>query len=163
MGFGIWHYLSGYVIIDIKGRGLERFVNRVVQSGGDIWSVKRTGTNSLRASVSVGTFYSLRPIVRQCGVSISIAEKRGLIISLSNMRGRKVLLYGWLAVVALVLSASRYIWFVDVEGCDMVDPQAVISSLGDMGVMVGSNKGPFQHTSSARRLWQRMHALPGRG
>ena len=140
MGFGIWHYLSGYVIIDIKGRGLERFVNRVVQSGGDIWSVKRTGTNSLRASVSVGTFYSLRPIVRQCGVSISIAEKRGLIISLSNMRGRKVLLYGWLAVVALVLSASRYIWFVDVEGCDMVDPQAVIASLGDMGVMVGSNK-----------------------
>ena len=109
MGFGIWHYLSGYVIIDIKGRGLERFVNRVVQSGGDIWSIKRTGTNSLRASVSVGTFYSLRPIVRQCGVSISIAEKRGLIISLSNMRGRKVLLYGWLAVVALVLSASRYI------------------------------------------------------
>ena len=140
MGFGIWHYLSGYVIIDIKGRGLERFVNRVVQSGGDIWSIKRTGTNSPRASVSVGTFYSLRPIVRQCGVSISIAEKRGLIISLSNMRGRKVLLYGWLAVVALVLSASRYIWFVDVEGCDMVDPQAVIASLGDMGVMVGSNK-----------------------
>ena len=39
-----------------------------------------------------------------------------------------------------MLSASRYIWFVDVEGCDMVDPQAVISSLGDMGVMVGSNK-----------------------
>lgn len=36
MRFGVWHYLSGYVIIDIKGKNLERFLNRVVQSGGDI-------------------------------------------------------------------------------------------------------------------------------
>ena len=46
MRFGVWHYLSGYVIIDIKGKNLERFLNRVVQSGGDIWHVRRTGSES---------------------------------------------------------------------------------------------------------------------
>lgn len=53
MRFGVWHYLSGYVIIDIKGKNLERFLNRVVQSGGDIWHVRRTGSESVRACVSV--------------------------------------------------------------------------------------------------------------
>ena len=80
MRFGVWHYLSGYVIIDIKGKNLERFLNRVVQSGGDIWRVRRTGSESVRACVSVATFYALRPIVRQCGVRISIAAKRGAVV-----------------------------------------------------------------------------------
>ena len=96
MRFGVWHYLSGYVIIDIKGKNLERFLNRVVQSGGDIWHVRRTGSESVRACVSVATFYALRPIVRQCGVRISIAAKRGAVVSLVS--GRRCCMAGWLCL-----------------------------------------------------------------
>lgn len=152
MSFGVWHYLSGYVIIDIKGRNLERFLNRVVQSGGDIWQVRRTGSESVRACVSVATFYALRPIVRQCGVRVSIAAKRGAIASLSKLRFRKALLYGWIAVLLLIIAASRRIWFVEVSGCDRVSEDELVSSLGDMGVGIGTLRRAVETLSLGRRL-----------
>ena len=158
MRFGVWHYLSGYVIIDIKGKNLERFLNRVVQSGGDIWHVRRTGSESVRACVSVATFYALRPIVRQCGVRISIAAKRGAVVSLSRFRFRKALLYGWMVVLALIIAASRYVWIVDVSGCDRVDADKLIASLKDMGVGIGTINAPLQRIPWDKGSWLRMSA-----
>lgn len=152
MRFGVWHYLSGYVIIDIKGKNLERFLNRVVQSGGDIWRVRRTGSESVRACVSVATFYALRPIVRQCGVSVSIAAKRGAVVSLSRFRFRKALLYGWIVVLALIIAASRYVWILDVSGCDRVNADELIASLKDMGVGIGTHKRAVATYSLGQRL-----------
>lgn len=152
MRFGVWHYLSGYVIIDIKGKNLERFLNRVVQSGGDIWRVRRTGSESVRACVSVATFYALRPIVRQCGVRVCIAAKRGAVISLSRFRFRKALLYGWMVVLALIIAASRYVWIVDVSGCDKVNADKLIASLKDMGVGIGTHKRAVATYALGQRL-----------
>lgn len=152
MRFGIWHYLSGYVIIEVKGRHLERFINRVVQSGGDIWHVKRTGTECVRACVDVATFYAMRPIVRQCGVSVSIMNKRGALITLSRFRFRKVLLFGWAVVLGLIIGASRYVWFVEVSGCDSVPPKKLIATLENMGLGVGSSKRAIGTYSLGQRL-----------
>ncbi len=152
MRFGIWHYLSGYVIIEVKGRHLERFINRVVQSGGDIWQVRRTGTECVRACVSVATFYAMRPIVRQCGVSVSIVKKCGALITLSRFRFRKVLLFGWAVVLSLLIGASRYVWFVEVSGCDRVQPEKLIATLEDMGVGIGSSKRTIGTYSLGQRL-----------
>lgn len=152
MEFSIWHYLSGYVIIEIKGKYLERFINRVVQSGGDIWRVRRIGTQSVRACVSIGTFYAMRPLLRQCGVRLSIISKHGLLMLLSKLRMRKVLLYGWIIVLALLIAASRRIWFIDITGCDNVPAAQLLAALNEMGVNVGSLKSSLAVHSLGQRI-----------
>lgn len=106
----------------------------------------------MRACVSVATFYALRPIVRQCDVRISIAAKRGAVVSLSRFRFRKALLYGWMVVLALIIAASRYVWIVDVSGCDRVDADKLIASLKDMGVGIGTHKRAVATYSLGQRL-----------
>ena len=138
MGVGVWHYLSGYVIIDVKGRRLERFINRAVQGGVEIWRIRRTGTDRLTACVSVKGFYAMRPIVRECGVRVAILQKHGPIMALSRLRERKVLLFGWVLVLALLLASSRCIWFITVEGCDRVEKALVLDALKELGVQAGA-------------------------
>ena len=82
---GIWNSVAGYVIIEIKGKGLERFLNLAVHSGIEIWRVRRTGVATITARVSVEGFYALRTLVRGQNVHVCILEKRGLIMRLSRL------------------------------------------------------------------------------
>ncbi len=85
---GIWNSVAGYVIIEIKGKGLERFLNLAVQAGIEIWHVRRTGTTAITARVSVAGFYALHALLRGQNVRVRILEKRGLIMRLSRLRFR---------------------------------------------------------------------------
>ena len=58
---GIWNSVAGYVIIEIKGKGLERFLNLAVHSGIEIWRVRRTGVATVTARVSVEPLSGRRP------------------------------------------------------------------------------------------------------
>ena len=137
---GIWNSVAGYVIIEIKGKGLERFLNLAVHSGIEIWRVRRTGVATVTARVSVEGFYALRTLVRGQNVHVRILEKRGFIMRLSRLRFRKVLLYGWAIVLALLVAASRRIWFIEVEGCDTVREAEVLAALDTMEVRIGSRR-----------------------
>lgn len=134
----VWNYLSGYVIIEIKGRGLERFVNRATHSGVALWRIRRTSADALTARVGIDGFYALRPLVRGTGLRVRILGKRGLPIGLSRARGRKALLFGWIIVVAAIVAASRFIWHISIEGCDTVSEAQIIRTLAELGVETGS-------------------------
>ena len=143
---GIWNSVAGYVIIEIKGKGLERFLNLAVQAGIEIWHVRRTGTAAITARVSVAGFYALHALLRGQNVRVRILEKRGLIMRLSKLRFRKALLYGWVVALALLVAASRRIWFIEVDGCDTVQEADVLAALDEMEVRVGARRTAV-HTS----------------
>jgi len=52
---GLWNSLAGYVIIELEGKALERLLNRLVHSGIEIWHIRRTGTDTITAYISVAT------------------------------------------------------------------------------------------------------------
>ncbi len=139
----LWNYLCGYVIIQIKGLALERFVNRALSDGIDIWDVKREADGSMSAKVGVGGFYALRRLLRHESWSVHICMKHGLIMRLSALRDRKVLLYGWIPVLLLLFAASRMVWFIDIEGCDRVSPKAILETLENTGVGIGTKRRSF--------------------
>ena len=73
MAANIWNSIAGYVIIDIEGAYLERLINSITKSGIEIWDISRR-RGSIRLSVSIGGFYSLRLILRQYPCRIRIVE-----------------------------------------------------------------------------------------
>ncbi len=134
----VWNYLTGYVIIEIKGKGLERFVNRAAQSGVALWRIRRTAADRITARVGIGGFYALRNLVRKTGLRVRIIGKRGLPIALSRARGREALLFGWMLVLAAILAASRFIWHISIDGCDVVGEIEIKRTLAEFGVETGS-------------------------
>ena len=60
----VWNYLLGYVMIQVEGQGIERFVNLSLQNGIGIWGVRRKSRLTITAYVTLEDFYKLRPLVR---------------------------------------------------------------------------------------------------
>lgn len=134
---GLWNYLAGYVIIELEGKALERFLNRLLSEGVEIWHVRRTKQGTVTAYISVSGFYMLHSMVRGQHIKVHILQKHGLIMHLSRLRFRKVLLYGWIVVVLLLLAASRRIWFIEITGLDTVSREDVLSILEENGIKEG--------------------------
>lgn len=139
----LWNYLCGYVIIQINGLGLERFVNRALASGIAIGDVTREEDGSMTARVDVGGFYALHRLLKNERWSVHIRRKRGIIMRLSKLRRRKVLLYGWMPVLFLLLWASRMIWLIDIDGCDEVSEDAILETLAEAGISPGTKRRSF--------------------
>lgn len=133
----LWNFLLGYVIIRVEGNNLERFVNRALTDGIEIWNVKRCGARAMTAQVKLESFYNLRPIVRSLGCRVHIIGKHGAAFSITKMRFRKVLLFGWIAVIAALGILSRFVWIIEVEGCDAVTEAEVRQMLGNIGIKTG--------------------------
>ena len=148
----LWNYLSGYVIIRVEGLALERFVNTALHQGIEIWNISRNRDGSLNAYVSVLGFYALHRMNRRTRYRIRIVEKHGVPVFLSRFRFRKVLLLGWVVVLTALLCASRYIWFIDIEGCDRVERASVVELLGQSGVAVGAKRRGLDLPGLARSV-----------
>lgn len=139
----VWKYVRGYVKISIKGAALERLVNRAVIGGVSMWDVKRLSAGVLEAYVDVRGFRRLRSMTRGLDCSVALIEKRGLPFFFNRNRARPVLLWGWLAVAAAALIASRFVWIVRVEGCSAVSESEVFMAAEAFGISVGVPKASF--------------------
>lgn len=128
-------------MIQVEGAGLERFMNKALRERLDIWGISRTGRNSISAYVSVESFYALHKLNRGLRCRIRILEKHGLPIALSRLRYRKIMAFGWVAVLVALLVASRFIWFLRIEGCDKVSEEQIVATLAEMGVRPGIPRG----------------------
>lgn len=137
MSARVWNYLTGYVIIELKGKGLERFVNRAVHSGALLWCIRRTAADAVSARIGIKDFYRLRNLVRGTGIRVRVIDKRGVPVAISRAGGRSVMLFGWIVVAAALIIASRYIWFISIEGCDEVKETEILDLLEDLGVKRG--------------------------
>ena len=120
---------------------MERLVNRAMREGLEIWGISRTGRDTVTAYVSVGGFYALHRLSRGFRCRIRILEKHGLPIALSKLRFRKIMAFGWIAVLAALLLSSRYVWFLRIEGCDKVQEAQIVQTLAGMGIEPGVPRG----------------------
>lgn len=148
MAANIWNSIAGYVIIDIEGAYLERLINSITKSGIEIWDISRR-RGSIRLSVSIGGFYSLRPILRQYPCRIRIVKKHGLTVALCHMGSRYVMAFGWVIALSALLIASRFMWIIDIEGCGRIEQSEIDKTLDKMGVSPGTGRGKLDTAAIA--------------
>lgn len=134
----IWNYLTGYVNIKAEGPALERLLNNASKKGVRLSGIRRLNPIAVTARMRAKDFYALHALRRDMRCRISILEKRGLPFVYTRNRFRKVLLFGWVVVLALLFAASRYIWFVDIEGCETVGKEDIRELLKNEGIFAGT-------------------------
>ena len=130
----LWSLHQGYVIIKIKGTGIEEFLNGVSRQGIYLWNVERLSRELLVARINVTDFRKLRGIVRSAPVTVEIRHKAGLPFLWRRAKHRYTLLIGALLSILSIYLLSSIVWFIQINGVNELDGALVLQVLKTAGV-----------------------------
>lgn len=155
----LWRLLRGYVIIKVKGAGLEAFLNRAAGAGVALWDVERLGPAMLVASVQIADFRRVRAVCRSQGWKVGLAGRVGLPFLLSAVFRRKALLAGALLSAAAVWVASSHVWFVHVDAYPGAPEEKILAVAASHGARPGALKSQVDPERLQRALLLEIDAL----
>ena len=112
----IFHFLKGYVILEVTGHNKEEFLSRMVKSGIKILD---TGAfdDKIEVKIYASDFLKLRALHPGC--RIRIQKKSGLGFRLK--RTRKSFIIGLIIFSTLVILSSQFVWDISYEGVEYTD------------------------------------------
>lgn len=137
IGLKAWNYYSrGYLLIRIKSRETERFLNMCAHHGIPVWNLQNK-EGHYEMCVTVPGFYRLKPICRKTGSRIIIIKKYGLPFFFYRNKKRKAFFIGILLGFCLLLLLSRHIWNIHVDGNRHNSTQTILNYLDELDIRHG--------------------------
>lgn len=135
----IWNFLKGYIILNVKGPFLERFINLCVKQNIYLWNIRRQ-KHEMTVCISAAGFRMLRPIAKKTRSRCRIKKKCGLPFVLHRHRKRKVLLCGFAAFFLFIFIMSSFVWVIDIDGNEKMTDSEVRILLKSCGMDTGMLK-----------------------
>lgn len=139
MLLSLWNYIRGYVIIEVTGFSLERFINLAMYHNIYMWDIERK-ENTLTLKTSIDGFKSLKPYAKKSRCRLKIKQKKGVPFQANRYRKRKMLAFGAVLFTVLIWLLSSYVWLVEVEGNNRISTLDIIHTLEQNGYDVGKLK-----------------------
>jgi len=137
MIFSLLNFLRGYLIIEVYGVFLERFINLAIKSNIFLWDIKKRSRNTATMKVSVRGFFHIRKAARKTRVKVKIIKRCGLPMFVHKHRKRKAFYIGFLIFVLIISLLTSFIWTVEIEKTSFVDEKLIRDELKACGIDVG--------------------------
>lgn len=144
MIFKIFRFLKGYLIIEIRGQFLERFINLAIKSNIFLWDIEKTD-GLMTMKISPKGFKMIRRAARKTYTKVKIVKRCGLPLFLHKHRKRKAFYIGFLIFVIIISILTSFIWSVEIEDTNLVDKNFLRQKLKENGIYVGRIK--YGHSS----------------
>ncbi|MHC1747604.1 MAG: sporulation protein YqfD [Cellulosilyticaceae bacterium] len=135
----LWNYLKGYVIVEVKGYSLEKFLNLCLKDGIEISNVQRT-EDALYIKTSIPSFKALKPHAKKAKCRLRIVKKTGLPFIGFRYRKRHMLIGGAFVFAFIIYILSSFVWLVEVQGAKRLSDQDIITTLAKAGYTTGKLK-----------------------
>lgn len=146
----LFHFLKGYVIIEIIGSGAERFLYAAAKGGIKLWSIKRKDFNTITLAISFSDFLKIRRIARNNRVRVRIVKKFGLPVIFRKYKRRYFLIGGAVFFALFIGMTSGFVWSVEIVGVNNADVGAIDRTLAEMGVYQGAPKWKMRRSSEIK-------------
>jgi len=137
MLYKIWNYIRGYVIINVEGYFLEKFINICLHRHISMWNVEKISNRQMLLYMYVSDFFKLRPIVKKSKCRASVLKRCGLPFLLRRYRARKAFALGAGVFVLLLFLMSSFIWKVEIIGNSDLESSVIENRLISIGVRPG--------------------------
>ncbi len=134
-----WHFLIGYVIIQIEGVYPERLASLLEGAGVPLWDLHRLDSHTLVCTLPARDFFRLHRLNRRCCCRIHILKRGGGRYRFLHLWRRRVLILGMGCALLLAFWASHRIWFVQVQGCERMDETVLREALWEQGLRPGKD------------------------
>ncbi|MGL4799886.1 MAG: sporulation protein YqfD [Cellulosilyticaceae bacterium] len=156
MLLSIWYYLRGYVIVEVSGYTLDKFIRLVVSNHIFLWKVvERDG--KLYMHTTIDGFKRMKPYAHKSRCRMKILKKKGLPFLSFRYRKRWLFGIGSLLFAIGLYTLCSFVWLVDVTGNDRLQTTDVIQVLSKEGYGVGKLKGSLDLRQAEKVL---MNAYP---
>lgn len=155
----LWNFLRGYVVIRIEGLTLEKFINYAIARGIYLWDIVRIDYTTLEAKVGLSGYKELRHIVKRAGCKVKINMKIGYPFFMHKIRTRKMLMFGFMIAISLVILTTCFIWDVEVIGTENIPKEKIVKTLHELGLSPGIFKYKLDLTSIENQIMIEMEEL----
>ena len=142
-----WKYFKGYVIIEVKGKTLERFLNMAAYKNIKLWDI-HAQENMTHVTVKISDFKKLRYISRKTNCKYRIIKKYGAPFFFYRYRKRKILLFGLPFFLLFLYTLTSFIWSVDIIGYERIDYTELSETLHELGI----REGAFKHFIAKEKI-----------
>lgn len=137
MLYKIWNYIRGYVIINVEGYFLEKFINICLHRHITMWNVEKISNRQMLLFIYVSDFFKLRPVVKKSKCRVMILKRCGLPFLIRRYRARKAFALGAGVFVLLLFLMTSFIWKVEITGNSTVDSNVIAQKLINLGAKPG--------------------------
>ena len=134
-------FISGYVLLEVRGEQCERFLNLCRSRGISIRKLMCLKPGLITCEMSVQDFFGLRPIRTKTGVHIRVISKHGLPFFFLRSRKRKAFFAGLLLCFCIMAVLSGKIWNIHIEGNLRNTTPEILEFLSEQGIVHGIAKG----------------------
>lgn len=124
-----WKFLKGYVIIKVEGLTLERFLNLAATKDIYLWDIRRVNYTVLEMKATIEGFKALKQVVKAVGCRVEIVDKKGLPFFLYRLKHRKMLGFGFLVFLGIIIFLSSLIWDIQVIGNERIKTEDILQVL----------------------------------
>ncbi len=135
----LWNYIRGYVMIEVTGFSVERFVNLAVHKGIYIWDVTPKGTG-VTMKVSIKGFRLLKSCSKKTKCRVKIVQKFGCPFTVYRYRKRQFYVAGLVFFIAVLYVLSSFIWLIQIEGNERIKNDQILAYCKQNGLYVGALK-----------------------
>ncbi len=142
-------FFGGRVQVEAKGNQIEQFINLLYRYHIPCRFPRRTENGELRFILPRRDFKRLRKPAFKTGTRVRILKKKGLFMAARPFRKRFGLALGLLFFLGLIFYCSRFVWQVEISGCETISATEIVEDLKEMGFGVGTRQsvdvGPIEN------------------
>ena len=135
----LWHYLKGYVIVEVRGVNGEKFLNLVTYHGMDLWNIQRQD-DCIRFYTSIPNFKAMKRDAHKTKSRLKIIGKRGLPFFTYRYQKRKLFVIGIGVFIMMLWLLSSFVWLIEIEGNTRLNSIDILQTLESNGYSSGKLK-----------------------
>jgi similar to stage IV sporulation protein len=135
----ILHIFTGYIILEINGLNIERFINDCLKNNIFFNSINRKNKNTLICNVDIVFQKRLEDILYKYNIKFIIKKERNIIHFNRLMLSRLSIIIAIIINFTFILIFSNFLWRIDINGCERVQKDAIIKLVQDCGYHLGTN------------------------
>lgn len=133
-------FLAGRVELEARGNQIEQFINLLHRYHIPARGFQRSEEGMLRFILPRRAFGRIRMPAFKTGTRVRILKKKGLFMAIRPFKKRYGFLAGGILFLGLLLYSSRFIWLVEVVGCEKSSALQIRQDLAEYGIKAGCRR-----------------------
>ena len=133
-------YLIGYLVIEIEGYYIERYINICRNQGIAIWHLKRQEDIKLIFRARIQDFRELIKIAKKTKCKLKIKNKKGLPFLFQRYKKRKIFLFLLIILAFFIILSSNFVWNVEIQVEDNLEIANIEEDIKNAGLDIGKLK-----------------------
>ncbi|MCZ8511175.1 sporulation protein YqfD [Paenibacillus filicis] len=151
--------VRGYVLIEVKGKQLEKLLNRLTEKRLSFWDIRFLEEERAEMRIALNDFFRLRPLLKETSSRTRIRGRYGFPFLLARMEKRKFFFAGILGFFIGIYLLSSVVWQVRVEGNEKLPTEQILDAAQQAGIHQLQWKFRLKDPSElARQLQSRLPA-----